>query len=232
MFKFSQIALFSAVNLVGIFVLPASAVLINPGDSDIPISGTTLAARPELADTDLGTITTPFTLQTSDGATVDGTLIAFVGREDVSGTLDFYYRVEDNDPVGTIAAPPPFIITLGMNDFAGFTTDMDYRTDSVGILGPVAASSSSDGSEVAFYFAGNLGPGEETYTMFIKTNAINYGLGETDGEVLGSKGNGPDLDIGQSFEPLPAPEPAALSLIAPLLLVRRRAKLPIFADNN
>src|SRR5271155_4602149 len=65
-----------------------------PVGTTINLSGTTLAARPELASTDVANQTLPFSFtNTATGGQVSGTLFDDVSRETATGTLDFLYQV-------------------------------------------------------------------------------------------------------------------------------------------
>jgi hypothetical protein len=67
---------------------------------DTSLGGTTSAARPELAGTVLED-----DVQTFSFLGITGTVQNRVVREDVSGTLDFYWRIKVDEGVPGVAAP-------------------------------------------------------------------------------------------------------------------------------
>ncbi len=75
-------------------LMPLSAFAVplsGAGATNFPISGTTVAARPELAGTVLEDKITEFTI-TGAGETLSGTIQNRVVRS-IDGTLDFYWRI-------------------------------------------------------------------------------------------------------------------------------------------
>jgi hypothetical protein len=99
------------------------------GTGIVPLEGTTLAARPELA----GTIVVDTLLSISCGS-LSGTVQQRVVQERSTGMLDFYYRFKTSvsgDYVATMAA-------------SGFGTqriaDVDYRLDGLRSPDPTTAS--------------------------------------------------------------------------------------------
>lgn len=93
------------------------------------LTGTTSAARPELAGTVLEDDVQPFSY-----GSVSGTVQSRVVREDVAGTLDFYWRIQvDAQALGVV---PEFMV----RDFGyDHLTDADFRIDGLGASFPYAA---------------------------------------------------------------------------------------------
>jgi hypothetical protein len=210
--SFSYVVLSLAVLSVWVWASPAGAVVVNPGASFVPISGTTLFLRPELD----GTIIAPdqtfnFTLTSSSGAQMQGTYTSRVVRENVAGTLDFYYWVSSSGNNTN-----SFAITPAMAWFDYFATDADYRTDSLGTepLQFVSRSGDPAGDRLAFYQETvYLAPGESTYGMFIKTNATMFdNQGRLDIEArTPTDDNGMDIVVSNTaYEPVPEPSTLAL----------------------
>ena len=186
-------------------------------NSSVDLFGTTSAVRPELAGTVIKDDLTDFTgVDALGNILYTGSLQVRIVREDVSGTLDFYYRIRPND-----ASSLDAIMRTTHTDFTGWTTDVDFRTDSLGSVGPTSATRNVSGSTVGFNFDGWLQPGDESYFYFIKTTATNYTLGST---VLIDGG----IASVQSYAPSAVPVPAAVWLFGSGLIglvgVARRKK--------
>lgn len=178
------------------------AIPLAPGGT-VDTTGTTVALRPELAGLIIEDQLTPFVGTDFFGDVVfTGTLQARVVRETAGGTLDFYYRIFNDagslDPISRLSS----------TDFAGFLTDVDFRLDGLGSVGSDFASRSSNGRVVSFDFSGGTGalePGEESYFLFVKTDATQYTTGST---VLLNGGRA----AVQTFAPT-VPEPTTLFLL-------------------
>jgi hypothetical protein len=187
--------------------LSSNAVVLSPG-STVAVSGTTEALRPELAGTVIVDQLVPYLATNS---LFSGMLQERIVRETGSGTLDFYFRIEN--ATGQIE-------NLSTNSFAGFSTDVDWRLDGLGSVPPVKASRSSDGSIINFGFDPAVIGTDESRFFFIKTNAVTY----KDGFVSLIDGGSDTID---AFAPAAVPEPAsmaALAIGASSLLVRRRRR--------
>src|SRR5262249_37677479 len=97
-----------------------------------------------------------------------------------AGTLDFYYQFSN------AAGSSDDVVRLTAFNFAGFTTNVGYRTPlprggvftPAGTEAPVAADRSADGSTVGFGFDGppgaRIGPGETSRIVVIRTNATSF----------------------------------------------------------
>jgi hypothetical protein len=126
---------------------PGSAI-----DVTDPLTGVSLADRPELAGDVIFEVDQPFA-----GAAFSGTLTTRVVRETNAGTLDFYYRVEQP------------LDSYEITGFNSFTIDADFRTDladDTGIKGAEGVHRSADGNTVGFDFANGF--------IFLQTNATAF----------------------------------------------------------
>ncbi len=157
------VGLFSAEPARGVPVLPSGAV---------GLSGTTLAARPDLAGTFLLDSVQDFEIQGAGGVLIyRGRLQNRLTRA-IDGGLVFSYHIANTDPslVGSV-------VRVDTEDFWPFTTDVDYRLDSSGSIGPERAFREPSGNVVAFDFGADpVPPGQESFFFFIKTNATAYEL--------------------------------------------------------
>src|SRR5271166_1064891 len=100
-------------------MLPEGVYAVDlPVGSSVNLNGTTVVARPELADHEVTEQTLSFSFTNSaTGGLVSGTLDNRVFREDASGTLDFIYSVTLDPNSGQVGA----IRTRG---FTGFSSDV------------------------------------------------------------------------------------------------------------
>jgi hypothetical protein len=186
-------AAFGFVNFA--FAAQTHAVLLTEGGS-VALSGTAGGPGPGLVIVDE---LKDFTGVDALGNTLyTGTLQVRIVRLDATGNLSFEYRIRPNDPSSLDA-----IVRTTHTDFAGWTTDVDYATDSLGDVGPSSATRNGSGATVGFNFDGGLQPGEESLFYYIATNAKNYTLGST---VLINGG----IASVQSYAPVPVPAAAWL----------------------
>ena len=173
----------------------AAGRVFEPGEfNDLlsdPLTGVTLEERPDLIGDVIADLTVPLTDQLPDGTVFNrGSFRTQVVREDVAGTLDFYYTLIDADPNEGYL----------LRGFEGFSTDIDFRVD----LGPGARAvgRSEDGDVLDFV---NVGRGP----TFVKTDATDFAVAGSVSAVF-SDGGSVTVDV-----PTPVPLPAAI-LAAPL----------------
>ncbi len=120
----------------------AQAVPLPPGATS-PIAGVPGELAVVIHD-----VLIPFEIHGAGGALLyKGTLQNRVRRIVLTGRLEFSYRIRDTQ-VGLNGA----VEVISTTDFTGFTTDVDYASDSLGVVGPDTAARSFDGSMVEFQF--------------------------------------------------------------------------------
>jgi hypothetical protein len=142
-----------------------------PHDGRVTLSGTTAAARPELAGTVIEDNVHGFVFTRTDSAgtmTVvgDGKIQLRVVKTN-AGTLDFNYRIRE-----LRLAPGASVRAVSIFGFAEFRCDVDYRTDGMGEVGPEAANRYGGFiPPVTFEFRGLTRP---SYFFFIKTDQTRY----------------------------------------------------------
>jgi hypothetical protein len=220
----------STLGAVGAY---GQSVPLPPGSIGVPLPGTTSALEPDLAGTVLADQLIPFTVfdNATGGIALTGTLQDRVVQETLTGNLDFYGRIVLTDFGNNLAA----IDSIGMGSFAGFNVNANFRTDDLGMQGPDAASRSSDGSEVGWYFEsparlGAPGGASESFFFFAQTDAQNFDSNGSARIVAYSLINGginPQVDLVGIYEPVPVPEPTTLTFaglggLAALVVARRR----------
>lgn len=188
-----------------------------------PLAGTTAAAQPELEGVVLEDVLRPFAIEWGAGQSVTGTIQDRVVQSNIDNTLIFSYRIINDT---TSDAPISFAMR---DDYAGFTTDVDWRSDGLGMTSPNFAARSFDGSQVSFFFNGQakIDPGEDSYFFFIKTDATTYNEGgQGTVAVTGSTTNGRSFHF-DTFQPVVVPLPSALYMFVAglmgLVLVKRRS---------
>lgn len=199
----------TAVSLFLFSSAGAQAVVLNPGDL-APLSGTTFAARPELGGVVLVDTLRPFSIDLGGGLSITGEVQDRVVRSDDDDTLDFYYRIiNDEESDGSI-------VLTGRSDFGAVTTDVDWRIDGLGVDGPGFGFRHPDGTEITFgFFDGTIDPGEDSRFFFVKTDATEYQ--ETGSAFLTGQPAGGGMGTSTTFltyEPAaPVPLPAAAWLL-------------------
>jgi len=164
-----------SILAVSLCALCAGAVI--RGGRAVPVAasglasagGTTLAARPELATTNVTTRIRPFSFSRA-GVVMRGTVQDEVSRENASGRLEFYTRIMV-DPGSTGR-----ITMLRRSSFqpSRSAVDAGWRIDGQGDVSPSAAERTPDGRCVSFGFPGGIGAGQSSRFIFIRTDARRH----------------------------------------------------------
>jgi hypothetical protein len=204
--------------LLAAVVTSAGAVIVTDGGT-VALSGTNVAARPELAGLILEDVLLPYTITGGTGQVATGVIQNRVVRETSTGQLDFYYRFIPD------ARSNMLLTALRTSGFAGFSTDVDYRLDGVGAVGPDSAHAFGGPFTgfINFQFINAPSATADSLFMFVHTTATSYALtGMTDMDSFPT--GSPDYISNSVATFAPTPEPVTLSLLAlgGLLLVRRR----------
>lgn len=170
------------------------------------LPGTTSAARPELAGTVLEDVITSFNFNG-----VSGTVQNRVVRETVSGTLDFYWKVNVDANASGAGIEAFRLIDFGY----GNIVDADWRIDGLGDVAPTAgrlfnASSYATGA-INFLFDTPVLAGQSSKFFFLHTDATAYAQTAAF-DLLRSPGQ--DLSgVTATFAPSAVPEPASMALM-------------------
>jgi len=211
-------------------------IFIAPGDINVPLSGTTAAASPDLAGVVVADPLRPFTIVDSSGNVIlTGNVQDRVVRSNNLGTLIFAPRLRDLDNHNTRS----FIWGMRLEGFGDFSTDVDFRTDGSGDVGPNDVTrSGGSGDQVFFHYDPNIIlPPHEGLFLSVLTDAPSFAevgwitIVAQDGAGTGLYGT---TLIGTNA---PVPEPSTLLLAAVALLgvafcARRRARLRLAAKRS
>jgi hypothetical protein len=136
-----------------------------------PLSGTTEAARPELAGLVLyDTIAEIILFAFGPGVPVQIQLR--VVRSNITGLLDFYYRIlTGTTPLGS----PSDTVTIWLPPPAGITvTYADFRPDGVGTTAPDQFVYGAPVNKYTFRFTGGVPADTSTRFFFVSTNAREF----------------------------------------------------------
>lgn len=174
--------------------------------ADTALGGTTSAARPELAGTVLADVLTPFSF-----SGVSGTVQSRVVREDGSGTLDFYWKI-NVDPSTTNGLG---VSALRIDHFGySHITDADWRIDGLGTVGPDTARLFNEANipsgAINFLFGNGVNPGASSRFFFLHTDATAFA--QTANFDLLTTGPQNLSGIFTTFAPVPEPTTVGLLL--------------------
>ena len=141
-----------------------------PGEST-PLSGTTEAARPELAGLVLNDALQEIELF-GIGPPVAVQIQLRVVRSDITGLLDFYYRIlTGTSPLGTHADT----VTIWLPPPAGITvTYADFRPDGLGTTAPDKFIYGAPDNKYTFIFSKDVPADTSTRFFFVSTNARDF----------------------------------------------------------
>lgn len=219
---FQRSILSAAVLCAGLLMQTgAQAVALNQpvgNFADTALTGTTVAARPELAGTVLEDEITAFNFNG-----VSGTVQNRVVRETATGTLDFYWKINvtSSDTGAGIEA-------FRLGNF-GYTdiTDADWRIDGLGTVAPTTGrlfnALANPSGDINFLFDTPVLAGQSSNFFFLHTSATDYAKTGTFDLLCGPS----DCISGQTatFAPSAVPEPASVALtVAGLAMVAWTAR--------
>jgi len=189
--------------------------------ADTVLPGTTAAARPELAGTVLEDEITAFSFNG-----VSGTVQNRVVRETVSGTLDFYWKINVDQNTAGVGIAAFRLADFGYSNIV----DADWRIDGLGNVAPTTGrlfnAASYPSGDINFLFGTPIQSGQSSNFFFLHTDATAYAK-TASFDLLRS----PDQSLSgltSTFAPSAVPEPASVVLtVAGLAMVgwaaRRRA---------
>lgn len=210
----------------------AVAAVVNPG-AVVNLSGTTAAANPNLAgvvqnDNLIAYSIAPF----NPFQTIGGNVQNRVAESTNLGSLVFAPRIRDTFNIASTSAE---IFAFVLDGYAGWHTDIDYRTDGLGDKAPDSVSRSVDGDQLTFRYSDPIQvdgilPGVQEESLFpsILTDATQYSLDGTMTIYMMLNGNPNDVrsvTVRGLAVPSAVPLPAPLALLASalgLLGLRRR----------
>ncbi|GMQ84050.1 MAG: hypothetical protein BMS9Abin06_0802 [Gammaproteobacteria bacterium] len=159
-----------------LFALSASyAVSVVPG-STVALSGTTYTANPDLGGAIIRDQLIPFQVTDTLGTVIlSGNVQDRVVRSTNTGNLIFAPRLRDLTNPANVA----WVMGFQMNGFDGFTTDIDYRTDGQGDIGPKNVDRDLTGSALTYgygYDTTLIVPPDEGYFLSVLTDATAFDL--------------------------------------------------------
>jgi len=168
------------VPIIGLTCLLASnasfAVIVNPG-STVNLSGTTSAASPDLAGLVIRDQLIPFEITNTLGTVIlSGNVQDRVVRSNNTGDLIFAPRLRDLiKPNGDA-----WIARFSANGYNGYSTDIDYRTDGLGNVGPNDVTRDITGDNLNFrYDPALIVPPDEGLFISVLTDAVAFDLSGT-----------------------------------------------------
>ena len=205
----------------------AGTTVANPGDTVfVPCLGLLCSPNADAPGTLLASLVAPYSFSTTAGLT-SGTLVSAVFKNS-SGTLDFYYQVNNCFQAGIAAFCPGAAASATAiaretdTSFVGFMTFLGFRPDGSTLAGslfvdgsvaPVTADRSTlgPGSTLGFQFSppdsAKILPGLSSNVVIISTDAKFFKAGNADVIDGGTQ-------TVASFQPSTGvPEPASLALL-------------------
>lgn len=193
----------------------AQPIALVPG-AGTGLSGTTVGDAPELAGPIIRDVALPVQVFGAGQVLLyQAVLQDRVVQSALTGELHFYRRLLNTN--GSLNGQLSSVQTTG---FAGWETDVEWRLDGLGDVGPSRAQRSADGNILAFLFGNPIFAPEETTFFFAATNAEAF---DTSGQVAVRLTTGEQVVINGVSRPIvPAPGVLGGLVGAGLLASRRR----------
>lgn len=164
---------FAFAGLVCLLVSQISyAVIVTPGSS-ASLNGTTFVANPDLGGLVIRDQLIPFQIKNTLGNVIlSGNVQDRVVRSNNTGNLIFAPRLRDlSNPTGG------WIIGFSMSGFNGYSTDVDYRTDGMGTIGPNNVARDIFGDSLTYrYDPSFILPPDEGRFLSVSTDATAFDL--------------------------------------------------------
>ncbi|MCG7898075.1 MAG: VPLPA-CTERM sorting domain-containing protein [Candidatus Thiodiazotropha weberae] len=193
---------------LGLWFSAASAALLSPGTT-ITLNGTTSTIDADLAGTVMHENLIGFEVTDPSGATLlTGHYLDRVVRSTNTNQLIFSGRIHD---LAVTSESNLGIYDWSVTGFSGYLTDVEYRLDGLGDLGPDLATRSNDGNDLIFDFPTELEPPESSRFSSITTDAALFDLTGTAFFGIEDFINGEDylVELDGIAAPSPVPLPAA-----------------------
>jgi len=193
----------------------------------VALPGTTVAAEPQLDGTVLEDKLTDFTIA---GEGITGHIQSRVVRSSVDGTLDFYWRVfNDDTSKGNIG-------NFRIGEFLSPEYNANWRIDGLGDVAPDSAymfgGTYAGRGYINFQFfnsdsqTGTLAPGQTSYFILLDTTATSYS--ENALMDVANRSTTAISETMSTFGPSAVPEPSTYAMLglglAAIAFVRRRSK--------
>ena len=135
------------------------------------VSGTTVAARPELAGVVLNDNLIPFEIRNATGQIIfAGKVQNRVVKSSKTGTLSFEFFIRNTTP-----GLPGRVTEVRRDGFGGWKTNIHYRLDGMGTIGPDSVNYTPNGTTVGFSFGKKpITAGATSYSCFVFTDATKF----------------------------------------------------------
>jgi hypothetical protein len=172
----------------------ALAVPLAPG-GQVTLGGTTTLENSWIAGMNQsGTESVFFTITDAQGGPVfQGTFTSQVTRSTALETMRVIYRLRDMQAIGNRA-----VSSVEIAGYSGFLTNVDFSHDSLGDVGPSAASRSASGGMLNFVFSPVLVVSQDSHFFWAHTDAVDYALS---GQARITLNTGESVVIGDVYVP-------------------------------
>jgi hypothetical protein len=172
--------------------VPIPPPTILPPGTSMSISGKTSAADPTLAGTTSFTGSANFNC----GSGRTGYVYYSTLKSALLGTLDFYYRVQ-NDATSVAS-----ITKVTLKDFSNaIDLEANYRPDGVGTKAPnLVSRSSGTGDTLDFAYSSAIAPGQESKSIYARSGRTAHDSG---GSITITYAGGATCTVPNTFRPIP-----------------------------